>query len=72
MPDTPWIWFEREKLSPVTPSLTLTFNSPSQQLSYSLRSIIYAGGNRFTVRFRDQSDVVEARRPDCVRSPTAR
>lgn len=55
MPDVPWIWFERGEHSPVTPSLTLTFDSPPQQLSYSLRAIIYAGGNHFTARFRDQS-----------------
>lgn len=55
MPDVPWIWFERERPSPVGPSLTLTFDSPPQRLSYSLRSIIYAGQNHFTVRFREQS-----------------
>ena len=55
MPNVPWIWFEREKDSPVEPSLTLTFNSPPQRLSYSLRAIIYAGGNHFTTRFRDRS-----------------
>ena len=55
MPDAPWIWFEREKRSPVTPSLTLTFDSPPQRLSYSLRAIIYAGGNHFTVRFCERS-----------------
>ncbi|KAF9779748.1 hypothetical protein BJ322DRAFT_1086264 [Thelephora terrestris] len=55
MPDVPWIWFEREKSSPVGPSLALTFDSPSQRLSYSLRSIIYAGQNHFTIRFCEQS-----------------
>jgi hypothetical protein len=54
MPDAPWIWFERDRNSPVEPSPTLTFDSPSQQLRYSLRAIIYAGGNHFTTRFRDQ------------------
>ena len=37
------------------PSLSLAFNSPSQQLTYSLRSIVYFGGNHFTVRLREQS-----------------
>ena len=55
MPDVPWIWFERDRSSSVLPSLTLTFDSPPQQLNYSLRAIIYAGGNHFTVRFRDKS-----------------
>ena len=55
MPDVPWIWFERERDSPVQPSLALTFNSPPQRLSYSLRAIIYAGGNHFTIRFRERS-----------------
>lgn len=55
MPDAPWIWFERERQSPVSPSPILTFDSPAQQLSYSLRAIIYAGGNHFTTRFRDRS-----------------
>ena len=55
MPEVPWIWFERDQFSPVWPSLTLEFHSPSQQLRYSLRAIIYAGGHHFTVRFRDQS-----------------
>jgi len=55
MPDVPWIWFEREEHSSITPSLTLKFDSPPQQLSYSLRAIIYAGGNHFTARFRDLS-----------------
>ena len=55
MPDFPWIWFERDQHSPIVPSLTLTFNSPSQQLGYSLRAIIYAGGYHFSVRFREQS-----------------
>ena len=35
--------------------MILTFDSPSQQLSYSLQAIIYSGGKHFTVRFRDQS-----------------
>jgi len=39
----------------IVPSLALTFNSPSQQLGYSLRAIIYAGGYHFSVRFREQS-----------------
>ena len=55
MLDAPWIWFERHELSLVWPSLALTFNSPPQQLAYSLQAIIYAGGNHFTVRFRDKS-----------------
>ena len=55
MPGVPWIWFERERQSPILPSLTLTFDSPIQQLSYSLRAIIYAGGNHFTTRFCDRS-----------------
>jgi hypothetical protein len=55
MPDVPWIWFERERHSPVGPSLTLTFNSQPQRLGYSLRAIIYAGGNHFTTRFRERS-----------------
>ena len=55
MPDVPWIWFDRERHSPVTPSLTLEFNSPLQRLNYSLRAIIYAGGNHFTVRFHELS-----------------
>lgn len=56
MPDVPWIWFERDQYSPpVWPSLTLEFNSPLQQLGYSLRVIIYAGQNHFTVRFRGRS-----------------
>lgn len=55
MPDTPWIWFERERKSPISPSPILTFDFPTQQLSYSLQAIIYAGGNHFTTRFRDRS-----------------
>jgi len=55
MPDVPWIWFERDQYSPVGPSLILTFDSPSQRLGYSLRAIIYAGGNHFSVRFRERS-----------------
>ena len=55
MPAVPWIWFERNRYSPVWPSMILTFDSPSQQLSYSLQAIIYSGGKHFTVRFRDQS-----------------
>jgi hypothetical protein len=55
MPDSPWTWFEREKNSPVRPSLTLTLNGPHLQLSYSLRAIIYSGKDHFTLRFRDQS-----------------
>jgi len=55
MPDLPWIWFERGQYSPVWPSLTLTFDSPSQQLNYSLRAIIYSGGKHFSVRFRAKS-----------------
>lgn len=55
MPATPWIWFERESASPAGPSLTITFCSPPQQLTYSLRAIIYSGGSHFTVRFRDGS-----------------
>ena len=55
MPGTPWIWFERERHSPILSSLTLTFNSPIQWPRYSLRAIIYAGGNHFTARFRDRS-----------------
>ena len=55
MPSTPWIWFERERHSPVLPSATLTFDFPTQQLTYSLRAIIYAGGNHFTIHFRDRS-----------------
>ena len=55
MPDVPWIWFERDRSSPACPSLTLTFDSPRQQLRYCLRAIIYAGGNHFTVRFSEQS-----------------
>jgi hypothetical protein len=55
MPAVPWIWFERDEHSPVRPSLTLTFHSQSFQLDYSLRGIIYSGGNHFTVRFREQS-----------------
>ena len=55
MPDVPWIWFEREQPSPVVPSLTLTFNSPAQRLSYSLQAIIYVGQYHFTVRFRERS-----------------
>lgn len=53
MPNIPWIWFEREKDSPMEPSLTLTFESPLQRLGYSLRGIIYAGRNHFTTRFRE-------------------
>ncbi|KAF9779018.1 hypothetical protein BJ322DRAFT_1113877 [Thelephora terrestris] len=49
MPEVPWIWFEHERSSPVWPSLTLGFDSPTQRLRYSLRVIIYAGGNHFTV-----------------------
>jgi hypothetical protein len=56
MPEVPWIWFERKRSSPVWPSLTLEFDSPTQWLRYSLRVIIYAGGNHFTVCFRDRSD----------------
>ena len=55
MPDAPWIWFEWDRNSSVEPSLVLTFDSPSQRLSYSLRAIIYAGGNHFSIRFREQS-----------------
>ena len=55
MPGAPWIWFERGEASPVGPSLTITFSSPPQQLTYSLRAIIYSGGNHFTVRFREES-----------------
>ena len=55
MPDAPWIWFERHESSLVWPLLALTLNSPPQQLAYSLQAIIYAGGNHFTVRFRDKS-----------------
>lgn len=55
MPETPWIWFERQRRSPVEPSPSLTFNSPSQQLRYSLQSAIYTGERHFTARFRDQS-----------------
>ena len=55
MQEAPWIWFEHRRSSPVEPSLSLAFNSPSQQLTYSLRSIIYFGGNHFTVRLREQS-----------------
>ena len=55
MPDVPWIWFERERDSPVQPSPALTFDFPPQRLSYSLHAIIYAGGNHFTIRFRKQS-----------------
>ena len=57
MPDVPWIWFERGEYSPIWPSLALTFDSRPQRLDYSLRAIIYAGGNHFTVRFRNQSGV---------------
>lgn len=55
MPDVPWIWFERDHSSSVWPSLTLAFDSPPQRLTYSLRAVIYAGSNHFTVRFREQS-----------------
>ena len=55
MPDVPWIWFEWERDSPVQPSLALAFNSPPQQLSYSLHAIIYTGGNHFTIHFRERS-----------------
>ena len=54
MPDAPWIWVECWETSPVHPSMTLSFNSLSQRLSYSLHSIIYSGGNHFTNRFRDR------------------
>lgn len=60
MPDMPWIWFERNRYSPVWPSLTLTFDSPSQRLSYTLQAIIYSGEKHFTIRFRERSD----ERPD--------
>ena len=36
-------------------SLTLKFNSPLQQLNYSLQAIIYVGRNHFTVCFRELS-----------------
>jgi hypothetical protein len=55
MPDSPWIWFERDQHSPVSPSLALTFDFPPQRLSYGLRAIIYAGENHFSLRFRAQS-----------------
>jgi hypothetical protein len=55
MPDVPWIWFERSEYTPVWPSLALSFDSPPQRLNYSLRAILYAGGNHFTVRFRERS-----------------
>ena len=35
--------------------LTLTFDSPPQQLNYGLWAIIYAGGNHFTMHFCDKS-----------------
>jgi hypothetical protein len=55
MPAVPWIWFERDQHSPVRPSLALTFGPQPLQLTYSLRAIVYSGGNHFTVRFREQS-----------------
>ena len=55
MPEVPWIWFEWGEAVLVGPSLTLKFSSPSQQLTYSLRSIIYTGQNHFTIRFRGKS-----------------
>ena len=55
MPDSPWIWFEREARSPVKPSLVFTFDSPHERVTYSLQSIVYAGGNHFTIRFRGRS-----------------
>jgi len=79
MPAAPWIWFERDRFSPVWPSMTLTFDSPSQQLRYSLRAIIYSGGKHFTARFREQSNkwwkhdgrvASGVPQPDNVRSPT--
>ena len=56
MPDTPWIWFERNQNPPIGLSLTIRFGPLSQQLVYSLRAIIYSGGLHFTVRFREGLD----------------
>ena len=53
--EVPWIWFEQDECSPVWPLLALAFESPTQNLTYSLRAIIYSGGNHFSVRFREQS-----------------
>jgi hypothetical protein len=55
MPAVPWIWFERDRCSPVGPSLALTFDSQPLQLNYSLRAIIYSGQDHFTIRFRERS-----------------
>ena len=57
MPDVPWIWFERNESSPVWPSQTLKFDSPSKQLSYTLQAVIYSGEKHFTLRFREPSGV---------------
>ena len=56
MPETTWLWIElSDPISPVTPSPRLVFGLKDQLRVYTLRAVIYTGGDHFTARLLDQS-----------------
>ena len=79
MPNFPWIWFELDRNSTMSPSPTVTIELPGQHLTYDLHAVVYLGGTHFTARMRDPSGEwwaydgmweFGAARRDSVRVPT--
>lgn len=56
MDNSPWIWLEIKRGTPISPSPTIVIKLTSQHLTYDLHSIIYFGEQHFTVRMRDPSN----------------
>ena len=56
MDNSPWIWFETKRGTHISPSPTINIKLTSQHLTYDLHSVIYFGGEHFTVRMRDPSN----------------
>ena len=54
--NSPWIWFEIKRGTPISPSPTIRIELSNHRLTYSLHSVIYLGGKHFTVRMRDPSN----------------
>lgn len=55
IPGVPWFWLNRGKSTSTIPCLDLTFRSGSQDLKYSLGSVIYlTGKNKYSARLRDR------------------
>ena len=53
--NSPWIWFEVDSRSTMSPSVTVPVELSGQRLEYDLSAIIYHGRNHFNARLRDMS-----------------